>query len=433
MTEPLTQHPFRIDLDQQSVNAEALQVNAGAGDRAAAERVQRIYPDYRSGDELPLVDAQTVVANELGLEDWPRLAAHVARMDEARRGAESGQPNLDSDLHTLHIRCGSDLQDTLPAAGFGGDFLAWTDAVCQGALRPEADTAERAQFLYQSYARFMDGDAGTSRERIQAELDGQHQRLARAAADYGRVVLWFEHDSYDQAALVQVLAHFARRGAPAVLEMVTLDAFPGEARFIGLGQLPPEALQLLWGRRMPVTTDQLALGARAWDALCAPEPDDAAVLAADPGTASLPYLGRALRRHLQELPAVCNGLSMTQRLVLELLAVQDHTPGELFGALTRNKEPLPWLGDIMFLHILREMTQARRPVFAGWDGPETPGWPRERLTLTETGRQVLAGGIDWLALEPPARWLGGVRIAADDDRWRWDERSGNLTDKRSHA
>ena len=32
---------------------------------------------------------------------------------------------LDTDVPTLHIRCGSDIRDTLRQAGFGGDFLAY--------------------------------------------------------------------------------------------------------------------------------------------------------------------------------------------------------------------------------------------------------------------------------------------------------------------
>ena len=32
----------------------------------------------------------------------------------------------------LHIRCGHDIEESLRAAGIPGDFLAYTDPVCQG-------------------------------------------------------------------------------------------------------------------------------------------------------------------------------------------------------------------------------------------------------------------------------------------------------------
>jgi hypothetical protein len=41
--------------------------------------------------------------------------------------------------------------------------------------------------------------------------------------------------------------------------------------------------------------------------------------------------------------------------------------------------------------------------------------------VTDLGRAVLRGERDWLSLKPPARWVGGVRIAPDAPVWRWDE------------
>ena len=51
----------------------------------------------------------------------------------------------DADLHTLHIRCGSDLQGKLGEAGFGGDFVEFADPFCTGPLRllPEDEQIER--------------------------------------------------------------------------------------------------------------------------------------------------------------------------------------------------------------------------------------------------------------------------------------------------
>jgi hypothetical protein len=45
----------------------------------------------------------------------------------------------------------------------------------------------------------------------------------------------------------------------------------------------------------------------------------------------------------------------------------------------------------------------------------------DRLTITQTGREVLRGVTDWLSLQPPVRWLGGVRIDPSTPNWRWDE------------
>ena len=40
-----------------------------------------------------------------------------------------------------------------------------------------------------------------------------------------------------------------RTRRPRRLELINIGEFPGAVRFIGLGQLPPEALRMLWAKR----------------------------------------------------------------------------------------------------------------------------------------------------------------------------------------
>jgi hypothetical protein len=94
------------------------------------------------------------------------------------------------------------------------------------------------------------------------------------------------------------------------------------------------------------------------------------------------------------------------------------TMGELFRTLHAEREPLPFLGDNMFLHIVTEMGRAAAPVFTRVPGEHAF---RDRLSITDVGREVLRGVRDWLSLLPPPRWVGGVRIDAAGPNWRWDE------------
>ena len=43
------------------------------------------------------------------------------------------------------------------------------------------------------------------------------------------------------------------------------------------------------------------------------------------------------------------------------------------------------------------------------------------ISLTETGRAVLAGRQDRVAICGIDRWLGGVHLQTDASIWRWDE------------
>ena len=47
-------------------------------------------------------------------------------------------------------------------------------------------------------------------------------------------------------------------------------------------------------------------------------------------------------------------------------------------------------------------------------------WHTGRLTLTEAGRRLLSGELDFLACAPPERWVGGVTITGGQPAWRWD-------------
>jgi hypothetical protein len=133
----------------------------------------------------------------------------------------------------------------------------------------------------------------------------------------------------------------------------------------------------------------------------------------------LPIAAPALRRHLQELPGATDGLSLTERLVLRMLAEEPGRIGRMFGTCMQRFEPLPFLGDIGFLGVV-EQTLAR-PAILTIEPGEQP-FPR-LVTITEIGRRVLAGQIDYLTLGPPKRWVGGV---VADGRWRWDERIGGV-------
>lgn len=413
------QSPFRIDLDQQRKRAKELCRDRRAGDPAAADRFRRHHPAAnRHGHDRPvsLADAQLVIARELGLPSWPRLRTHVALLDRARR-AMTRAAAPDGDRPTLHIRCGSDLEPALREAGFGGAFLEYSNPLCQGPVTGEPDhLATRARFLAHAYGAPL----GLTEAALLARLERAEEALARAH-EYERVLLWFEHDSYDQLILARCLAKFAEHGPPPLLELISVNSFPGSARFIGLGQLPAEAIRHLWTRRRPVSAASLSTGRRVWEALRCDDPRPLATLAA-PCDDGLPDLPRALRRHLQELPWTGDGLGLTERLTLALACKRPGTLGSLFRDLMREVEPLPWLGDIMFRAIVEAMAAADDPPLTIRRAAEIP-WPQWPVEPTAAGRQVLAGLRDALALRPPERWVGGVAIRPDGPNWRWDERA----------
>jgi hypothetical protein len=224
--------------------------------------------------------------------------------------------------------------------------------------------------------------------------------------------------------LVRLLAHYATHRRPPRLELINIGEFPGAVRFIGLGQLPPEALRMLWRARKPAAPATLKLGLDAWRALINPDPRALAAIMRS-GTQILPLLAKALHRHLRELPSSMNGLSFTEEMALQLLAEEEISLNRLFGSLTCERDPLPGQGDFQVRDRVLNMEGASARVFerrpgVGRNGEARPPWT-DVLTITDLGRAVLKGDVDFLSLRPPNRWVGGVQIGPGMHDWRWNE------------
>ncbi|MBS9432982.1 DUF1835 domain-containing protein [Photorhabdus hainanensis] len=410
--------PFRITLEQQRKRAKELRNALRQSFPEAIERFRRHYP-HLTQDELVqqhnrLSDAQWIIARELGLPSWSKLKAHVTAMEQARIAIQTQGLTPDHELSTLHIRCGSDIQNNLTLAGFRGDFLAYSDPFCQGPVVSDKSwLSKRVKFLSEHYVARI----GVNQNQLIYQREQEEQILLSASAKYQRVVLWFEHDSYDQLTLARCLAHFNRYPA-SLLEMVTVNHYPGSRRFIGLGQLPEESLLLLWQNRQPVTAIQCQLGSEVWEQFRSDNPSHLIEMVGKVAH-ELPYLSQALLRHCQEFPSFDNGLGLTEQLVLNILAEQPCTNEQLFQQLTEHHEPLPWLGDIMLDAIIDNLRLSPESAIYFDSGSLT-------LILTQFGQELLSNKRDWMDSFPLERWLGGVCITGDQSCWRWDQQRRTL-------
>jgi hypothetical protein len=298
----------------------------------------------------------------------------------------------------LNIRCGDDLRDTLGPAGYDGDYLTVTDPLCQGPVPAEAAGFDhvRAAWICEGYGVPF----AEAQQRVAAE------RAALDALDaYDEVRLWFEHDWFDQAILIGLLARLAPR--PEIrkrLTLITINSFPGVPRFVGLGQLDADQLGSLRDRFTPVTDEQFTCAELAYAALRAADPTGLVDLARADG-APLPLLPAALRRHLAELPWITDGLSLSERLCLRAVAGGARTLSEIFLA-HQDADPQPYLGDDMLAPVLRTLTESSGPALSVLDGGHT---------LTAHGAALVEGAARWVS---PARWVGGVRVGQRG--WHWD-------------
>jgi len=399
----------RFNLEQQRKRAKELLKAARADDASAQERIAASLHAFP--DTLKLADAQRVIALENGFPSWSRFKHHIEALNYASdHVGEIG----DREMPTLHIRCGSDIQQGLKTAGFSGDFLEFADPFCLGPLSVlplEEHIRSRARFISSCGFGITKADALARQRKEYAALESLEA--------YRRIVLWFERDTYDQLILAYLLMRLGELQPDAIIELIAVDHVPGVERFIGIGQLAPELLAWLWRQREPIGVAHFALGARVWEALTAATPEPLFAIATA-GTPEVPMMAGALLRHLQELPELQTGLSLTERLAMEIL--RDRGPltlGRCYGELMREREPLPWLGDAMFGWIVRSMAQGSAPLIT-----ITPVngefWFQDIAVLTPIGERILAGEANRLDLNPVERWVGGIATPGDGGSWCWD-------------
>ncbi len=326
----------------------------------------------------------------------------------------------------LHVHPGDSSADSLRAAGIDGSVIVWSDLLHWGPLRPVADESsyrERGEFLSGITDGAMSPDQCADRGRRQDEA-------LLAYRDFPETVLWFDACLYDQTILVRLLDWFARQDLTGhTLSLICVGEYPGLPTFCGLGELTPDQLAGLLPGRVPVTPAMLALGQRAWLALCADSPLASEQLAADDPSA-LPYLGEALVRFLEQFPASEDGLCRLERECLEAIAAGARSPVAVFRAASA-AEPHPFFGDTTVWACLNQLAAGPAPLLA-IAGPELrlPQWEardldRWQLTVTPAGQRVLAGQADAIALNGIDRWLGGTRLRPGHV-WRWNRTERHL-------
>ena len=256
-------------------------------------------------------------------------------------------------------------------------------------------------------------------ERALPELEARDAALA--AHRDGRYVLWFEADLYDQLQLAQILARLAALDvAPERITLICIGEHPGVAHFGGLAELTPEQLAAVRdsAAAAPLGPDALALATAAWAAFRAPEPSGLNAIAAA-RSPELRFLPEAFDRLGREYPSTRDGLALTERRILALVAGGTEAAGRgVRGPRARARRGPTW------------GTRGRSRRWSGWPARRTrcsrsPAATRSgirtRLTLTETGRRVLAGDADHVDLNGVDRWIGGVHLRGHTVDWRWDE------------
>ncbi len=319
----------------------------------------------------------------------------------------------------LIITNGDDAVARMRDARIAGEILPWRDILHEGpvpqSLPLEELSAVRAQFLARR--------GWLSAEDLHAAFRSRDETI-RAHSGFKTVVLWFEHDLYDQLQLIQLLDFFASEKRREGVYIIQAGKY--------LGTETHRALKTHFHLMEPASDAHLALARLAWNGFRSPTPEPWEALLRL-STHILPFLRLAMLRLLEELPNHRSGLSRTEWAILSLVGQGVRRPVDLYEAFTESEEVF-FMGDLSFYHALDELGAGGAPLVAGFRGPAfSPSMPEEardayltcELSFTHLGYSVLSGHADALQYRHVSRDIGGFHLNSNAP-WRWNPENRRL-------
>jgi hypothetical protein len=312
----------------------------------------------------------------------------------------------------LHLTNGDSAAGSLRQSGLPGDVIVWADVLHEGPA-----PAEHGDGWRQARARYLSAAGHGAFFHVLRDYERADAALDRYR-EHDELVLWFEHDLFDQLLLARHLHWLGTQGqADTRLSLICIDRFPGFERFDGLGQLTPPQLGSLFPSRQPLTPAQLRAGADLWRAFTSDDPGGLNVVA-QRGVVELPFAAGAIRRLLEEFPGVQDGLSRTERTVLEQVREGPRDWREVFLWVQRQEERV-FMGDTTFWRIVRDLAAGRDPlVHVTIEQESARSLPVAQMAIAPAGQRAI-GGEDAVRLRGIDRWIGGVHLTPDR-LWRWD-------------
>jgi hypothetical protein len=276
----------------------------------------------------------------------------------------------------LHVANGHCTTRLIEEARLPGRTSIWADALHEGTVADVGDD----QFV-RLRAGEIAGGLGLRVEDVQADLQSWRDAVDDDRA-YDELVLWFEHDLFDQLNLIQLLTRISRdRPIRKPVSLVSIDGYPGHPHFKGLGELGPVDIAHLFTQRRPVTADQFAVAARAWDAFRSQDRGRIETFLRE-DLSALRFLSRALRRYLDEAPGEAGGLTRSERRLLDQLA---RGPLDIHTAWTRmhDGENAFYITDTSFWNLLKGLSERTPALIQITLSPrtETPGLPQGTVSL----------------------------------------------------
>lgn len=317
-------------------------------------------------------------------------------------------------MSRLIVTNGQSGVDNIEQAGIMGEVMSWDDVLHDGPVPGGYSLAVTSEMR----ARYLTSVGSGDFEEIHDKFKSRDKKL-EAAASYEELVLFFEHDLYDQLQLLQIL------------ELLHKDIHRPSRMTIAhpptyIGHCTPEMLMASYESRVEIPLAIFELGSAVWRAFTAESPEELGELLSIEEPA-LPHLPEALRRLAEEYPDHMTELSRTERQILIALNNGPQRVGVLFKKV-QDMEDAVFMGDWSFVMYLKALCKGNqplvKPVLNGAGNPlandyEYSALMQASFEITNTGYAVLNGDARKSAYLDIERWIGGTHITSVN-LWCWN-------------
>ncbi len=294
-----------------------------------------------------------------------------------------------------------------------GDVLVWREMYDFG---PLSEDITEENWIHRR-AHFFEKKLAIPAALFIRNCEVQNRYLDEIPKDK-EIVLWFEHDRYDQTMLMYLLNKLSKKQCMN-LSMVTINEYEGVEPFYGLGQLSSQQLKELYNlKKQPISDEQIKEAITGWRAYTSRNPTEIEKWMAS-SNQKLPFLKQALQSHLSYFPSIHTGLNEVETLVVDYLDKNTCLFEKLFQSINQKRNN-DGISDLYFAAILNEMMNGSYPLLEcdyplpNYHNPE----PKSKLRLTSKGLDVLYGQKNHFEFVDRDWWIGGVY--QKENKWSWD-------------
>ena len=239
----------------------------------------------------------------------------------------------DDHLNDLHILNGDCAEGLWKQCEFNGQSLVWREIYLEGPLPETEDPAcfRTARAEYLSHFAELAGIGISRLCQYLQKLDDSILNLP----DSSDLMLWFDSCIFDQTLLMRILYLFNRKktGKGKVF-LYCCDGYCLTINDFKHG----------WSKKVQLLPHDLEIAEKAWLCFQRKDAEGMMQLAEKENFERMPKMRKALFRCIDEAQPDRNGLTRTQRQIVQLVAEGHHSFMEIFKGLDAFEE-YPFLGD----------------------------------------------------------------------------------------